>query len=87
MRPARFALGLAAALALGACFSLPNDTKPRGVETATRTDGGSETCAPGYHRVYRPTPGRKSPASYDATIPPTYDTPSQLPSSCRTLPD
>jgi len=86
MRHARFALGLAA-LALGACYSLPNDTKPHGIETAQATSSELESCDPGYYRVYRPTPGKaKDRAPYDAVIPPDYDAPSQLPSSCRRLP-
>jgi hypothetical protein len=89
MNPARCALGLAAALALGACLSLPNDTRPRGIETAKRTEGGADGCGLGAYRVYRPTPhkDKDKEAPYDAVIPPDYDTPSRVPSSCKRLPD
>lgn len=87
MRPAHLAFGLAAILAIAACADLPNDTRPRGIETAKRTDGGSDGCDLGAYRVYRPTPHKDKEAPYDAVIPPDYDAPSRVPSSCKRLPD
>ena len=86
MKTARLAF-TAIALALSACVSLPNDTRPHGIETARRTETADQSCEFGYHRVYRPVPGKDREAPYDAVIPPDYDAPSQVPSDCRRLPD
>jgi len=70
-------------LALGACISVENDTSPQTIERGTATASTGEPCEPGEYRTYRPSRDRK--ASPDAVLSPTYDAPSQVPSSCRRL--
>lgn len=79
----RSVVAILAALALGACVYVPNDTKPRGIEHASQTDSRRGGPCTNGARVYRPTQGSKAP--YDAVIPPTYDAPSRVPSSCKDL--
>ena len=67
-------------LALAACVDLEPNTKPQSVERGVQTENGNPQCGFGA-RTYRPTPNGEAP--YDATIPPTYDAPSQAPSYCN----
>ena len=77
------ALATAPALLLGACMTEPWDRGPIvNPQTASREAGPPDRCEPGEIRSYRPDPDKKS-APYDAAIPPTYDTPSRLPSQCK----
>lgn len=76
------ALAATTALLLGACITEPWDRGPiTNPQTAGR-EGLPERCPPGEIRSYRPDPDKES-APYDAAIPPTYDTPSRLPSECK----
>ena len=81
----RSVVAIFAALASGACVHFPNDTRPQSIERASRTDSRQGGPCENGTRVYRSTSDSKAP--YDAVIPPTYDAPSRVPSSCRDLSD